>query len=78
MKTPEEKYRNDASFKVLVDMMVAHINDCKYTPSEMREAAMLSSIIHERLNIRRYYLKVDEEAETHIGMLHKWVKERVV
>jgi hypothetical protein len=28
-------------------MMVAHIQECRYTPSEMREAAILASIIYE-------------------------------
>lgn len=47
MKTPREKYRNDNMYRVLVDMMVEQINQCNYTPSEMREAAVLASIIYE-------------------------------
>ena len=47
MKTPRERYQNDAHFKVLVDLMVDQIHQCKYTPSELREAAIFASIIYE-------------------------------
>jgi len=47
MKTPREKYLNDAHFKRLVDTMMNQIHNCNYTPSEIREASLLASIIHE-------------------------------
>lgn len=43
MKSPEERYRHDAEFKMLVDWMEAAIHRAQYTPSEMREAALLAS-----------------------------------
>jgi hypothetical protein len=46
-----ERYNNDPHFRVLVDMMVGHIHEVNYTPSEMREAAMLASIIYEDIMI---------------------------
>ena len=49
MKTPREKYYNDANYKYLVDIMVNQIVSCNYTPSEMREASILASIIHEEI-----------------------------
>lgn len=51
MKTPKEKYQNDSHYKVLVDLMVNQIEQCKYTPSEMREAAILASIIYAEHNM---------------------------
>jgi hypothetical protein len=53
MNTPRSKYQLDPHYKALVDTMVASIKDCNYTPSEMREAAMLASIIYEENNVRR-------------------------
>ena len=60
MKTPEEKYQNDASYKMLVDWMIAHIENCQFTPSEMREAAMLASILYEQMHIRPRFLRTQE------------------
>ena len=42
-----EKYHRDPAYRTLVDMMVSHILKADYTPSEMREAAILASIIYE-------------------------------
>ena len=47
MMSPKQRYQNDVHFKVLVDLMVNEIHKCKYTPSEMREAAILASVIYE-------------------------------
>jgi len=44
MLSPRERYENDASFHALVAFMVSKIIDCNFTPTEMREAAMLASI----------------------------------
>lgn len=49
--SPKEKYQNDPEYHALVDMMVKFIDGCKYTPSEMREAAVLASIICEQNRI---------------------------
>ena len=48
MKTPNEKYANDPSYRRLVDMLTALIDQAKYTPSEIREACMLACIRHEQ------------------------------
>lgn len=47
MENPREKYLNDNMYRKLVDVMVDQIDQCNYTPSEMREAAVLASIIYE-------------------------------
>ena len=52
MKTPRERYQNDNNFRVLVDTMVANIHRCNYTPSEMREAALLACIIYDEQKVR--------------------------
>jgi len=60
MKTPREKYQNDINYKSLVDFMVSAIYNCKYTPSEMREAALLASIIYEEHTIRPLVFNFDQ------------------
>ena len=52
MMSPREKYCNDVAYKQLVDMMVEQIIACKYSPSEMREAALLASIRYEQMTVR--------------------------
>jgi hypothetical protein len=51
MKTLRERYQGDAQFRALVDILVYHIDREQYTPSDMREASMLASIIYEERNI---------------------------
>jgi len=68
MKTPREKYLHDNHYKVLVDLMVAQIEQCNYTPSEMREAAILASIIYEEHHIRP--IAINPKIENALSILH--------
>lgn len=47
MTSVEQRYLSDPHFKTLVDTMVMAIREAKYTPSELREAAILAAIIYE-------------------------------
>jgi hypothetical protein len=44
--TPEERYRRDVEFKLLVDILYAQIVTARYTPTELREAAILAATMH--------------------------------
>lgn len=48
MKTPNEKYTNDPSYRQLVDTLTTLIYQAEFTPSEIREACMLACILHEQ------------------------------
>lgn len=49
MVNPRDKYRNDVYFRKIVNMIISLLDSCEYTPSELREAVVLASIIyHER------------------------------
>lgn len=50
--TQRERYYNDAEFHTLVNYMVSFIVNNKYTPSEMRDAALMASIIYEEQNVK--------------------------
>lgn len=52
MNSPRERYQSDPDFRTLVDTMTAMIHQAKFTPSEMRTAAVLASIIYEETHIR--------------------------
>ena len=75
MKTPRQKYQNDNHFKTLVDMMVAHIHACNYTPSEMREAAILASIIYNEQNIKQYDILIPKHLEKEMEDIKEWIDE---
>lgn len=70
MKTPREKYYNDPSYSALVDTMVAHIHQCYYTPSEMREAALLASIIYEESKV--HSIAIPKKVDNALKILSNW------
>ena len=51
-----ERYENDARFHALVDVMRNHIEQAQFTPTEIREAAMLAQIIYEETHVRRPFI----------------------
>lgn len=46
-----EKYHSDNAFRQLVDLMESFIHKNQYTPSEMREAAVMASINYEHKRV---------------------------
>lgn len=48
MKTPQEKYTNDPLYYQLVNMLELFIEKAEFTPSELREAAVLACIRYEQ------------------------------
>lgn len=54
-RTPVARYQSDPMFGQLVDMMEAHLHRADFTPSDMREAAMLAAINYERRCIRHVH-----------------------
>ena len=51
MMSPRERYYNDPAFHTLVDIMIHAIMENNYTPSEMRDAALLASIRYEETHV---------------------------
>jgi hypothetical protein len=47
-----DRYRNDTSFRTLVDSLYSVITNAQYSPTEIREAAMLAHILYEERHIR--------------------------
>jgi len=73
IKTPIDKYYNDLHYAALVKLMVSYIQNCNYTPSEIRQAAILASILYEETRIS--YLQfpsIPESVENSLSVLHEW------
>ncbi len=51
-QSAEERYRDDAQFRVLVDLMTKMYLDLEFTPSEMRESAVFAAIRADQITIR--------------------------
>ena len=56
---PEYRYEHDANFRSIVDLLHYFIQKAEFTPTEMREAALLACIHHDRYQLRRQYLNPD-------------------
>lgn len=42
--TPRERYQRDVEFRSLVDLFEHFIHQARYTPTEIREAALLAAV----------------------------------
>lgn len=49
---PRARYNRDAQFKCLVDIQVQMLEKCEFSPTEMREAAMLACILYDERHTR--------------------------
>ncbi len=47
MMQMHERYHQDSVFRALVDLIRAELERGQYTPTEVREAAMLAQIMYE-------------------------------
>lgn len=59
--TPEERYKEDPAFKLLVDTLQASMHRAEFSPSEVRLAALLASINFEMLRVNRVYIIPEAE-----------------
>ena len=69
------RYHTDPKFHALVDLMVGHIEQCNYTPSEMRGAAVLASIISEQCRMRTLSPQIPESLEKGLTILHRLISK---
>jgi len=74
MLTARERYQTDAHFQALVNMMVEHIKRHNYTPSEMREASILASIIYEEQNIYQFAI-IDPTVENALRVIRGKIED---
>lgn len=69
MRTMGDKYENDTRYRKVVDIMETLIYENEFTPSEMREMAVLASIRYEMTKPMSF--AVEKEAEPALQVLDK-------
>jgi hypothetical protein len=62
MQTIEYRYNNDPMIRALVDSLERTVHDLQFTPSEIRDCAMLAAIHYEQRNPSR--VKIGASAMT--------------
>lgn len=78
MKSPEEKYLNDSRYHQLVDFIENFLRKAEFSPSEIREAAMLACIHFELKYFRVRIWQSEEERAVSDGIndaattMEKW------
>jgi hypothetical protein len=74
-KSPEDRYLNDNEFHMLVDLMESFIVKAQFTPSEMREAAVLASIKYEMR--RQFTIPLEPELDGAFKTFERWLQRRL-
>ena len=75
LQTPRDKYMNDPEYNHLVRTLEHFIESAHFTPSELREAAVLASINYEMRHIRS--IQTDPELDNALQVLdRKFVNRR--
>lgn len=75
--TPQARYHREPGFRTLVDMMEHMVHSSRYSPSELREAAVLASIHYEMRVVRQYHVRITPKIEAHFKALHTLVEGAV-
>lgn len=63
MRTPKEKYLNDADYHALVTMLEGFIHRAQFTPSELREAAVYACIRYESGRVKPMFIPFAKEPD---------------
>ena len=71
MKYPQDKYNHDVWFRKLVDTIKAYLHHSDFTPSEVRQAAILACIQFEMERAHPSIL-IPKEVDEALSILEKW------
>ena len=71
-----ERVQVDPEFAQLVNMMEAFIHRCEFTPSEMRQAAVMASIRFEMSRTRHNVYPKTRELEQALRVMHEYNGEQ--
>jgi len=56
-QSPKDRYENDAQYKTLCDLIESFLHQARFTPSEVRECAVMACIHYEMKHGLNHYLQ---------------------
>lgn len=56
-QSPKDRYENDSQYKQLCDLIESFLHQARFTPSEVRECAVMACIHYEMKHGLRNYLQ---------------------
>lgn len=72
MQTPNERYSSDPAYRRAVDLMEHLIESAQFTPSEMREMAVLASIHYEMHRGRKAFYAAPSKVTDALNTIAAW------
>ncbi len=70
-RSPKDRYENDPAYKQLTDAIEAMIHESRFSPSEVRECAVLACVHHEmRYGFKHYTVPLP--VKNHLEELASW------
>ena len=75
-QSARDRYLTDGNYKRLVDTLEYLIHSSQFTPSEMREAAILASINHEMYVVRSRHIVMTSDLHCRLEELHEITEEQ--
>lgn len=75
MKTPREKCMGDPEYHRLVCLLEGFVEQARFTPSELREAAVLACINYEMRHVREHSM-MDPKVLEALGVLDSFTNRR--
>lgn len=73
MKSPDERYLQDPQYRQVVDMLESFIHKYHFSPSELREMAVMACIRYEmRYGFKHYVQSVPMEINQAFEKLERW------
>ena len=75
-QSARDRYKNDVEFHQLVAMLEMFVHRAQFTPSELREAVVLASIMFEERRIRTNMIALTPELQKQLSDFSAMVNER--
>ena len=75
LKTPQGKYENDTQYHQIVDVIEHLLHDAQFSPSEVREAAVLACIHFEMRTVHRFQ-SINYKVKDALKVLSDFRKEK--
>lgn len=72
---PYQRYQDDPQYHALVDTIHGLISRCDFTPSEVRQAAVLACIHFEASRIQKHSIPMVPELEQALQTINKYANE---